>query len=191
MTVRFKRYTYGLIVGRFQPFHHGHELMIARALDDCDKVVICIGSAQESRTSRNPFTVEERITLIKECFSEDLSRLIFVSLPDREVVRDDDTWGEYILNTIEHTAKVAVQAVFEGREACRQPWFNSIEELDIIQISRVNEPFSATDVRNALKEGNKDHYLAWCANNNESYYEDLRRIILDVEAKKINNHTSN
>lgn len=180
----FKHYTYGLIVGRFQPFHHGHELMVARALDDCHYVVICIGSAQESRTLRNPFTVEERIALIKQCFSKDLNRLIFVPINDRAVVRDDESWGEYVLKEVEHITGVSVQAVFEGREPCRQSWFNSLEDLDIIQINRTNECYSATDMRRILKEDNKQVYLAWCANDTEEKYEELRKVIIGVEKKE-------
>lgn len=37
MSKRFRR---GLVVGKFAPLHRGHELLIRRALNDCDRVVI-------------------------------------------------------------------------------------------------------------------------------------------------------
>lgn len=37
LNVRFRR---GLIVGKFSPLHRGHELLIARALEACDELVI-------------------------------------------------------------------------------------------------------------------------------------------------------
>lgn len=35
-----KQFRRGLVVGKFSPLHHGHELVIRRALDLCDEVVI-------------------------------------------------------------------------------------------------------------------------------------------------------
>jgi nicotinamide-nucleotide adenylyltransferase len=54
-----------LIVGRFQPFHNGHLTLIEKVSKRHGKVYIVIGSAAESGTPENPFTVEERIEMIK------------------------------------------------------------------------------------------------------------------------------
>lgn len=50
----------GLYIGRFQPFHRGHLSVVREALKHCSKLVIAIGSAQEERTKKNPFSFEER-----------------------------------------------------------------------------------------------------------------------------------
>jgi len=42
--------TTALIIGRFQPFHLGHLLLIKEAAKEADIIVIGIGSSQESRT---------------------------------------------------------------------------------------------------------------------------------------------
>jgi nicotinamide-nucleotide adenylyltransferase len=55
----------GLILGRFQPFHLGHLSVIQEILNDQMEPIICIGSAQEGNTKDNPFTTEERKTMIK------------------------------------------------------------------------------------------------------------------------------
>jgi len=54
-----------LLVGRFQPLHNGHLTVIEKLSKRYDKVYIIIGSATESDTLKNPFTVEERIEMIK------------------------------------------------------------------------------------------------------------------------------
>lgn len=61
-----KKYDTGLVIGRFQPFHYGHLFIVKRAMQDCKRVIIAIGSSQESRTKRNPFTAEERMDMIDE-----------------------------------------------------------------------------------------------------------------------------
>ena len=42
-----KKYKLGMILGRFQIFHKGHESIINKALELCDEVIILIGSADK------------------------------------------------------------------------------------------------------------------------------------------------
>ncbi|MEM3085205.1 MAG: nicotinamide-nucleotide adenylyltransferase, partial [Nitrososphaerales archaeon] len=56
---------YGLLVGRFQPFHNGHLYAVKFALTKVDMLWIVIGSAQKSHEQRNPFTTGERLAMIK------------------------------------------------------------------------------------------------------------------------------
>lgn len=53
-----KRFRRGLVVGKFSPLHRGHELVIERALADCDEVLIISYSVPEFR--RCPATARER-----------------------------------------------------------------------------------------------------------------------------------
>jgi len=54
----------GLYIGRFQPYHLGHEAVLRQISRDLEEVVIAIGSAQESHTPENPFTAGERTEMI-------------------------------------------------------------------------------------------------------------------------------
>ncbi len=56
--------TRGFYIGRFQPFHNGHRNMVEQIADDVDELVLGIGSADDSHTTRNPFTAGERIMMI-------------------------------------------------------------------------------------------------------------------------------
>ena len=40
----------GLYIGRFQPLHIGHTSIISKMLDECEQVIVAVGSAQESGT---------------------------------------------------------------------------------------------------------------------------------------------
>ena len=59
------KYNHGFIVSRFQPFHNGHKSLVDKMLKESKYSTIILGSAQESRTQKNPFTAEERINMIK------------------------------------------------------------------------------------------------------------------------------
>ena len=75
----------GLFVGRFQPPHLGHIHAIRSALEDCDELIIVIGSAQYSHTLDNPFTAGERIEMLRNALIEEginLLRIFLIPVPD-------------------------------------------------------------------------------------------------------------
>ena len=53
-----------LFIGRFQPFHKGHEKILSHLLKRYFRVTLAIGSAQKRRTKDNPFSARERKEMI-------------------------------------------------------------------------------------------------------------------------------
>ena len=62
--------TRGFYIGRFQPYHNGHHTMVERIADEVDELVLGIGSAGDSHSTRNPFTAGERIMMITKAVQE-------------------------------------------------------------------------------------------------------------------------
>ena len=62
--------TRGFLVGRFQPFHSGHQHLAESIATDVDELVVGIGSADASHTVRNPFTAGERMVMISQVMAE-------------------------------------------------------------------------------------------------------------------------
>ena len=60
----------GFYIGRFQPYHEGHDAMVERISAEVDELVVGIGSADQSHTVRNPFTAGERIMMITKALVE-------------------------------------------------------------------------------------------------------------------------
>jgi len=54
----------GFYIGRFQPYHNGHQLVLEHIAHEVDEIVIGIGSAQLSHLVDNPFTAGERVLMI-------------------------------------------------------------------------------------------------------------------------------
>ncbi len=69
----------GIFVGRFQPLHEGHKQCIERVLAENDRCIVFIRDTQAS--DKNPFTYEERVTMIKDAFP-DGDRVSCAHLPD-------------------------------------------------------------------------------------------------------------
>lgn len=91
-----KRFSVGLIIGRFQPFHYGHSYLFKQASSVCENITISIGSSNR-RNKENPFTYTQRKRML-EVFLEKEKMTGFVTkifpLPDR---KDDAAWLQHIL----------------------------------------------------------------------------------------------
>jgi nicotinamide-nucleotide adenylyltransferase len=133
-----------LFVGRFQPMHIGHLDAIEWILERYRKIIIVIGSSQESRTEENPFTFEERKEIIEntlknEGIKED--RYDIIGIPD---VYDDKTWVGMILH------KAVFDVVFT-----RNPWTERcFTELNIpVEKHPLFGDISASQIRKMMREG--------------------------------------
>jgi len=84
-----------IVLGRFQPFHRGHESMVIGAENwrstnrpDLD-LIICIGSSNQPQTMENPWDCEERAAMIEAWLeNQDFSAEI-VFIPD---IEDPPNW---------------------------------------------------------------------------------------------------
>ena len=170
---------FGLYVGRFQPFHNGHLSVVREALKHCDRLIIAVGSSQESRTKKNPFTFEERRELIWRSLKGLNDRVLIIPLPDREYYGDDCTWGQYVLDQVEAQCGHRPTINFEGEEACRSFWFEGID-IERVVLDRQIIPCSATEVRKALKDGDFNGFWERVPTGIWIKFDKMRQIILEV-----------
>lgn len=82
-----KKYKLSIVIGRFQPIHKGHECLIQAAIDSAENTLVIVGSVNKPRTPKNPFTFEERRSLIQKLFK---SKLEFCGIEDNTY--NDDQW---------------------------------------------------------------------------------------------------
>jgi len=74
----------GLYIGRFQPYHLGHQAVLERIALEADEIVVGIGSAQASHTTSNPFTAGERLAMISGALRKLGKWFYIIPLPDLE-----------------------------------------------------------------------------------------------------------
>ena len=104
-----RKYNYGLAIMRLQPLHFGHTKLIYKMCDECNNVVIAIGSAQESRTYGNPFTYREREQMFK---AFPWKRFVMV-MPIKDIF-NLSKWADYALGVVEKKIKNKVNAYYCG-----------------------------------------------------------------------------
>lgn len=95
MTTATSTHRCGVLIGRFQPFHNGHEFLVHRVLEQVDSVLIIVGSCFAARNLRNPWTFAEREQMIRAALPEALQeRVRICGIPD--VYYADGEWVDLV-----------------------------------------------------------------------------------------------
>jgi nicotinamide-nucleotide adenylyltransferase len=82
-------------IGRFQPYHFGHQEVLEQIAQECDEIIIGVGSAQLSHTFSDPFTAGERILMITRSL-RDLGALLYV-VPIEDI-RRNAVWVSHVMS---------------------------------------------------------------------------------------------
>lgn len=133
-----------LFVGRFQPFHRGHLMVVQGMTKVCDRIVIAVGSCKKSQTYDNPFDAQERIEMIQRALQDKniipKHDVTFVEVEDTE---SDDEWAKLVL---EKSGEVTT--LWTGNDRTKKCFANTgIEVQDITKVPGI----SSTEVRERIK----------------------------------------
>lgn len=96
-------YHVAVFIGRFQIFHNGHLAVIEKALEKAEEVIILVGSADQPRSYRNPFTFEEREQVIIDHFKytpASYARIHIFGIED--TIYNDGLWITNIQDTVNY-----------------------------------------------------------------------------------------
>ena len=177
-------YNTGLVIGRFQTFHKGHEFLIRHALKLCETVCVYIGSSQESGTKTNPFSYHYRVKLITSVFTKEAmsGRLLMKPLPDMGI-GNDIKWGLYVLDRIKQDFGVNIDLYITGCEKERSSWFTNeiAPHMDELRLTRHNIEVSATDCRNAMLNGNIRGWKQLVPKQLHQYYGEMLEKLRSLE----------
>lgn len=167
--------------------HAGHEHLINTALAQCENLLILVGSAQESRTFRNPFDAEIRVKMLRELYSDHPN--VHVGMVEDMTHEDDHTheWGKYLLDKVKNWAwtfniNEPVDAMFYGNDEEREDWFDpkDIEGIAQVKLDRADIPISATTMRSYLAWNNFTLWSKFANPKLHSYFESLRQKLFEV-----------
>ena len=178
-----KQDEFGLVCGRFQTFHLGHEKLIDTALSMCEKVLVFIGSAQESNTERNPYDAEFRKRILRAVYGE-REDLILKDLEDLTDENDiTPEWGKYVLDYAIDALGRKPDVIVYGNDEERGRWFSKedIEGIDEYEIPRGNIPISATMVRQMMIDDDRTSWERWVNPKIYPLYDEMREKLLEVE----------
>ncbi len=182
-----KIYDAGLIVMRGQSLHNGHVQLINLALSLCDRVVIEVGSAQESGTLRNPFNISTRMEMLREVYPQ--SNVIIRALPDLTHEGDITTeWGDHIMKDVHSVLYKNPDVIIYGNEGTNigTTWFSkeTMADMTEVVVSRSTIPINATMMRNHLMMGRYDLWIKNTPMQIHKYVDRLRGELMATEPYK-------
>lgn len=180
-----KPYDTGLVVGRFQTFHIGHQRLIETALTLCDRVLILVGSAQECGTERNPLNIETRIEMIRTVYPEETAndRIMVYALSDMTNENDiRPEWGRYLLDNVDRYIYKAPELMVYGNDEARSRWFDTNDILDTSEfiVNRGKIPISATMLRDLMVTNDRKEWMKWVDPRLHKMYDRLRNELMTV-----------
>ena len=126
-----KKYKFGLVVGRFQPLHNGHAAILRKAAEECEWVIVGIGSAQEHNTARNPYSYTFRSNMINYFWHYENLNAVLMLMPLVDIgAGDSPIWGKYVMNSYKYLVDNIPEVYYTGTENDRNKSF-SLGEINI------------------------------------------------------------
>ena len=177
-----KPYDVGLICGRFQTFHIGHESLVETGIKLCDRVLILVGSAQECGTERNPFNINTRTKMLKSIYGDRPEIMIYglADMTDENDIRPE--WGRYLLDNVDRYIYKAPELMIYGNDESRSKWFaqDDIRDTSEFIVNRGRIPISATMVREAMVFDNRKLWMSMVNSKLHKMYSKLREELMSV-----------
>lgn len=143
-------YEYLIFIGRFQPFHKGHEWVVRQALDRADKVILLIGSADRPCTPKNPFSYDERCDMVNQVLADVVDRLICLPLPD--MLYNDSKWLQMIQRLIAPFVENKTAGIIGHYKDNSSYYLRLFTNLTVHTLSNY-KGISSTPIRQAYFEG--------------------------------------
>ncbi len=158
-------YRYGMIHGRFQPFHLEHLRYFRTAWEQCENVIVGITNPDPSTIveepesehrhlpGNNPFTFTERLMMIQESLRDEgypMERIFIVPFP----VHHPDRWPYYV--PAGTAMFVVVYSAWERGKAGRM----RAAGLNVVTIDGYRKTISGSEIRSLLAgDGDWDHLV--------------------------------
>jgi bifunctional NMN adenylyltransferase/nudix hydrolase len=153
-------YSLAVIIGRFSPPHNQHLNLIQTALQTADNVLIFLGSSNAARTFKNPFTFQERATMIHHALTiDERKRVQYIPLEDQTY--NDQAWVNSIQTVVSKVCSDDSKIVFVGHIKDASSYYIKMFPQWKFKDVGYSECLHATQIRELFfKEDNNLNYLA-------------------------------
>lgn len=163
MSHEFKAFDYLVFIGRFQPFHIAHREVIDIALEQAEQVILVLGSAQDERSIKNPFSITERQQMILSSFDEATrKRIQFVPIID---LYNDEKWvkavkdgvNDFIAQHHQNENKIERKTGLIGHFKDDSSYYLALfPEWQLVELENLKNQLSATPLRAKYYQGEID-----------------------------------
>lgn len=142
----------GVVIGRMQGFHDDHENHIVRASLENDIVMVLIGSSNRRVSIKNPFTYDQRCTMIYLNIMDkvDMRRVVFRPLRDTAT---DAEWVENVRHIVAQQANSGSTVALYGSDKDETTYYLQMFPEWNQRFTEATSGFDATALRKAWFKG--------------------------------------
>lgn len=142
-----KKYDTLVFIGRFQPVHNAHIEIIRRALQMAKQIVIIIGSANQPRTYKNPFTWRERAAMLNHVyFVGDPSTSIRIEA-NTDSIYNDQAWAARVQALVaKHTVEGDKIGIIGHEKDDSSFYLKMFPQWESEMVEQL-DPLNASDIR--------------------------------------------
>lgn len=135
-------------IGRFRPIHNAHVEIIKRACEMAKQLVIIIGSAKQPRTYKNPWTSQERETMIRAAVEDIDTRGCNVVVDDNyDTIYNNQAWAVRVQGIVGKYRIVGPKVGIIGHDKDETTFYLSMfPQWERVEVPLI-EPLNATDIR--------------------------------------------
>jgi len=137
-------------IGRFQPYHLGHQAVITRISEEVDELVVGIGSAQRSHEANDPFTAGERVLMLYNVLEDLPIRHYVVPIED---VRYNSIWVHHVVSRTPN-----FEVVYSNNPLVIQ-LFREASFCVKVSPLYIRESYAGTEIRRRMIAGEKWEHL--------------------------------
>lgn len=183
--------TWGIFLTRAQPFHNGHLSVIKKMLEENDKVLVIIGSANKEGTLRNPFDVKFRERYVNDVLNRnlyaDVLRVKVVTLNDWSMetyTKAVKEWGKFFYYNIVNWVGVKTFSYYFSEDITYvQNWFTEdiIDRISFVACNRKDyaDNISATQLRGYILQDNYTLANTYC-NCTHAEFQYMKKVLLNI-----------
>lgn len=144
-----------IFIGRFQPFHLAHLQTVEIALGMSQRLIMVIGSAQDERTRKNPFTTTERQHMILNSLAPaQRDRICFVPIIDWH---NDQKWCAAVKAGVAQYTRMDERIGLIGHFKDDSSYYLRLfPEWSLVELDSLQQSLSATPIREEYFAGRID-----------------------------------
>lgn len=170
-----------IIIGRFQPFTLGHLKCAQEAQRrlGVKSVLLVINTVKQD--ARHPFLTKQIEKILDKMCKEEPTLTGYVLVKNADIVKNVEILREAGYEPVSWTCGTDRYAQYETMVKKYGKDIDLDDNFEVIEVKRGDEDISATAVRQALRNNDKDTYISLVPNTWRRQFVFLRDIIMGVD----------
>ncbi len=113
---------FGVVIGRFQPFHSSHLELVRFALKESENLIVVLGSDNQASTIANPWSSEQRSQMIRSALTPEENKRVEI-LRAKDYLYNNNLWVTAVQEMINNVASGSDDIKLIGHEKDRSSFY--------------------------------------------------------------------